>query len=394
MTTAKSVLPAPPSGHARRDRGAERLSAQETLWRESSLERVRKCGRVPLAGGLVAVKASGLAGSGRFAGFGGLMCCGSTWACPCCSAKIAATRKSELQTAMTEASSRGWSVTMVTLTMRHHKGQALAELWDALAYAWGKRVVAGRAWQSERASFGVQGIVKLVEATHGRNGWHVHVHALVFTDGHSRHSPAGLGPVLFQRWREGLVAKGLRAPAARHGGLHVRTLTGDLAALGEYFTKGVYGGHAAAIESVALEVARGDLKDARFGNRTPFAVLADVVRLGEASDLELWHEWEQASHGRRQLTWSRGLRAELVAEPELSDEEVAAADEGGDVVLLLDRETWRTLCAERGARHTLLTLAALDNDGGQLRAYLTARGLAFLERAPDDHAPDAGGPPL
>lgn len=348
------------------------MTAQQTLWAESSLPRVRKCGRDPVGAGGIAVKASGRAGAGRRAGFAGLHSCGSVWACAVCAAKISATRQGELQQGLSTWAERGHTVTMITLTMRHHKGQALADLWNALAKAW-TAVTSGKAWQQQKARYGVAGWCRLVEVTHGKAGWHVHVHALLFTFGDCQWSSADLGPLMFQRWRRGLMRAGLRAPSAGNGGLHCKVLTGDTTVLGDYFTKGTYHSNGDQAERAALEVARGDLKDARHGNRTPFRVLADLVEHGEVRDLDLWHEWEQGSYNRRQLTWSQGFRAQLVVAQELTDAQIAEQDQGGDVLLVLDLDAWRQALREQG-RGLLLGLAESDDTGDNLRAYLRSRG--------------------
>ena len=380
MPVQSMVEPSGSSG-CKRDRVSERALALETLWRETGLPSVRNCGKLPLGGGLVAVKASGRAGAGRTAGFGGLQTCGSTWACPECSAKIAHTRKAELHAAQKEARRRGWTIAHVTMTMRHHNGQALKDLWDALSYAWGA-ATSGRAWQAEKLLFGVQGWVRLVEVTHGENGWHVHVHSLIFSDakGFGR-NPGNLASLMFVRWAAALKRKTMKAPLIEHGGLKVRVLGGQDDDLSDYFTKNVYAAESEEkdLERLALEMARGDLKDAKDGNRTPFKILEDVVTNGDAQDLALWHEWERGSKGRRQMTWSRGLRDDLVQEPELSDEEIAQQDVGGDVVVLLTGPTWKAICREKGTRSTVRSMACMDDTGDVLRAYLGARGWEWVE---------------
>jgi hypothetical protein len=268
---------------------------------------------------------------------------------------------------------------MVTLTMRHHRGQALADLWAGVSKAWAA-VTSGRAWVDESRRYAVRGWLRLVEVTVGEAGWHVHVHALMFSEGQSRWSPADLGPLMFQRWAGKLQGLGFRAPLAGHGGLDVRVLTGDAGCLGDYFTKGVYRAQEAAgdtAERLGLEVARGDLKRARGGNRTPFTVLADVVAVGVVDDLALWHEWEQASRGRRQLTWSRGWRAELLAGVvEQTDADIAETDVGGDLVLVLAPRAWSQIRRE-GLRLLVLGAAESDDDGGDLRALCRERGWAW-----------------
>jgi hypothetical protein len=44
---------------------------------------------------------------------------------------------------------------------------------------------------------------------------------------------------------------------------------------------------------------------------------------GLADDLEAWCEYEQASHGRKQMTFSRGLRQRYRLAEQETDEEAA-----------------------------------------------------------------------
>jgi hypothetical protein len=240
---------------------------------------------------------------------------------------------------------------MLTLTMRHRRGQRLDDLWDSLSHAWGK-VTSGRGWKDDQAVFGTPiprliksgarkgqtvtesriGFARVVETTHGSdNGWHVHIHCLLFVSGDM--SDAGLVTLsesMFGRWVPALVSKGLTAPSLAHG-VDVRVVSaGDAAALGDYFSKNVY-----TAEKAGWEVAGGSGKKAARGNRTPFQILADVVAVGDADDLAIWWEWEKASHNRRQLTWSAGLRELLALGDEKSDEEIAEEELGGDVVMML-----------------------------------------------------------
>lgn len=353
----------------RTDRRAERYAARRVLWRESSLKRVRSCGHHAVAEGGVAVKAQG-SGATRSAGFAGLASCGSVWACPWCSAKVSAHRQAELRTALhTWQSDPGRSVVMVTLTMRHRDGQALRHLWDANAYAWGK-VTSGRGWQTDQHSLAIAGWVRVVEVTHGQNGWHVHVHALMFLDDGDQQDweVDFVGQQMFTRWRAALVRKGFAAPLANSGGLDVKRIGGDAAPLADYFTKTVYSADDSA-DRAALEVARGDLKSGRSGNRSPFQILRDVVAIGDADDLDTWHEWEAGSRGRRQMTWSRGFRDQVLAEPERTDEDIADEDHGGDVLVVLDGPTW-SLWRDHGVQ--LLRAAEADDTGDALALLLRA----------------------
>ena len=376
---APSSLPAPVDAvrlSRAKSRRAGRVAARRILHQESNLKRVRACGRYPSSDELVGVKVSEVPG-GLVAGYCGVALCGMTWVCPVCSARIAAKRQQEIADAARKWQDTGGAVTMVTLTMRHASVQRLADLWGALNGAW-SNATSGRAWQAERERYGVAGWCRVVEATHGDNGWHVHVHAALFTDGASRWDPQELGSLMFSRWRDKLVSQGMRAPLEGSGGLHVRTWAGRVEVLGEYFAKAVYEPDDRA-NAIGMEVARGDLKDGRIsGHRTPFRILRDIAKNGDAADLALWHEWEKASHGRCQLTWSKGFRARLLADaPELTDEEIVEQDEGGVKVVSLPRGSWRTIERDPALSAWVLELAEQDLSGGVLRAGLDDKGIAW-----------------
>jgi hypothetical protein len=77
-----------------------------------------------------------------------------------------------------------------------------------------------------------------------------------------------------------------------------RTVSADSSgALGVYLSK------------LALEVSSGTTKTARQqASRTMWQVLRDGLDTGLADDLEAWEQYERASHGRKHVTFSRGLR--------------------------------------------------------------------------------------
>ena len=345
-------------------RRGDRFSARRVLWAESSIKRVRSCGHHGvMPDGNVAVKLTGT-GPDRRAGFSGVATCGSTWACPVCSQKIASQRALDLSAAVAAwqapvfgpqhknfKSPRG-QVLMVTLTMRHKRKQALADLWDSLSHAWGK-VTSGSGWKNDQAEYGSViprvvktgerkgetlnenriGFARVVETTHGANGWHVHIHALLFVgDRVTEKDAVRLADSMFGRWVPALTSKGLTAPSLDHGvDVKLVSAAGDPGALGKYFAKNVY----SAAHKAGWEVAGGSGKKAGFGNRTPFQMLADIVAVGDADDLARWWEWEEASHNRRQLTWSAGLREFLALGTEKTDAEISEEDLGGDVVMVL-----------------------------------------------------------
>ena len=76
---------------------------------------------------------------------------------------------------------RGGGVLFMTFTMSHERGEELADVWDILTDGW-SYMTSGEQWQAIKERFGIVGWIKSTEVTHGRNGWHPHLHVLVFTE--------------------------------------------------------------------------------------------------------------------------------------------------------------------------------------------------------------------
>lgn len=339
----------------------------------------------------------------RVAGYANLATCGSVWSCTVCAAKIAVRRAADLKVVEDWAEDQGHSIGMITLTARHEKGQSLAELWDAITGAWAS-VTSGRSWVGEsevdfavrlanweaagaaydawtpaqgtrrpRAPrghhtgtrpvrsigiverWGVLGFARVIEITHGdQHGWHPHLHVMVVLEGEQDHACfEKLGDAMWPRWLRALEARGLTA--LRHPGLNVRTRQTHIegGGLAQYFTK-----------SLSIEMTHGFGKVGKeLGNRVPFQILGSVIETLKESpglvdhDYDLWEEWQLASHGRRQLTWSRGLRDMANLAAEQSDDEIVQEQlDDGERVLFMASDTWHAVVDMKSEPH-LLTLA-------------------------------------
>lgn len=344
-----------------------RYRAQRVQWSESSIDAVRACGHHAVTDAGISVRHSVDSAGKRSAGFSGLSTCGSVWACAVCNHKIATKRADEVAQAIRtwEGSAAGRYVVMVTQTMRHYKGQSLTSLWDGLSYGWSK-ATSGRTWADLCETFGAVDVtpvplaprgrripwVRFTEVTLGDNGWHVHVHALLFLEearGKVAAALAGLAPedcigrAMFSAWTKALVRRGFDAPIRDSGGLDVRRFAKGAEEVGKYLTKSTFD-HA---NRAGWEAAGGAMKKGRRGGRTPFQILASVVDTGDADDLDLWHEWEKGSRGRRQVAWARGFREWLALEVELTDEEIAAEELDGETLGWIDPGEWKFLRARK-----------------------------------------------
>lgn len=358
------------------------MRRRQQLWEVSTLARVRDCGRVTHIGGAgPTLRLSEDSDGHPVAGYGGLVSCGSVWACPVCAVKIGTTRADEIKDLVRAADAAGGGAGLITLTLRHNRGHRLDAAWGALRYAWG-RVTSGRAYAAEVQRFAIEGWACAVEVTHGDAGWHPHAHILVIFDRPlSDETIEILAWRWWRRWERALARKGFDAIADR-GGLDARAVRLDPEA-GE-----VLGGY---LSKIAREVTGGHNKIGRCGNRTPFQLLEDALSTGLADDLERWWEWERASHGRRQLTWSRGLRDRYGVRADRSDEEIAADDLATDDLIALPAETWQTL---RWCSEELLDAAERDGLAGAAR-WLDARGLTWqwARRSPPPRPDNTRGAP-
>jgi hypothetical protein len=351
-----------PSGQgeeAARERRNQAWRLRKRLWEISTLARVRACGRVSHTG----VGGPTLRMSEGRAGFAGLVSCGSPWSCPMCARKIGSQRAQEIREVISAVYAEGGACGLVSLTLRHHAGHALTDSWSALRHAWG-RVTSGRAYQREVKQFGITGWIACVEVTFSdRHGHHPHLHIVTCHDTPvSSELLAELGGRWFARFERALQRRGFSALEFQ-GGLDARIVSADSSgALGTYLSK------------LSMEVTGATRKTGRrTGSRTMWQVLSDGLETGLADDLEAWFRYEHASRGRKQVTYSRGLRRRFRLADEETDEEIADRDLGTDDLILIPAETWRYV---RDRAEELLTAAELDGLNGAV-LWLNARRLAW-----------------
>lgn len=326
-------------------------------WRFTSLKKVRGCHRW-LAPGAGAASLQWVPGQARW---GNLQNSHSIWASPMAAARLARLRAAEIKCAVDSWISQGngaHGVEFLTLTVRHHAGQSLSEVWDVVAKCW-RSVVGGASWhggkryQGDKNRYGVAHWVRSVEITHSRkNGWHVHVHALLMTEKRlSKDERETLENRMFERWKNAALRAGFQAPTRERGIKLVEAMnSNNTAAIGEYLAKG-------QTSKLAMEVASGQAsKLGSNQNRTPFQILGDIgraYRAGKAyaSDLAIYHEWEHASTGRRAIAWSKGAKAALGV-LDLDDDELLQQDDAENfadpyAVALIPRQAWHTPAAGR-----------------------------------------------
>ncbi|MCC7078742.1 MAG: protein rep [Acidimicrobiia bacterium] len=249
----------------------------------------------------------------------GFQTCGSIHACPVCASKIRAVRADEISEGARRWLGDGHELAMLTLTMPHDVSMSLEEVWDTVADGW-RAVQQGRGGQMMRQS--MAGFIRSADLTYGEHGWHFHLHVLVFLEPGESWTE-GMTERLRDAWDRWLIRRGYSAAHRMHG-VDVRPVRDD-AGIGEYVSK------------VAMELARPDRKEGR-GGRTVWEILGDIVEHRRPEDEALWCEYVRASHGRRALTWSQGLRRrvlDLEDDDVPTDDEIAAQEQDAPYVALL-----------------------------------------------------------
>jgi len=307
--------------------------------------------------------------------YGGLQRCGSVWICAVCGRKVVEFRRAELARGLARLCGSGGAAAFLTLTLSHGPADVYLELMERVAKAL-RHLQDSRAWKSLKYE-GYIGSIRALEATWGAaNGWHPHYHFLLCF---ACELPEGLEARLWPAWSAALAKVGLSAGRGR--GLAVNQTGGAIA---DYMTKwGVEpSGRTRGPED---ELARSAAKSARSAVRfSPLDLLGEFAATGESIYREKFREFACANRGRKQLQWSPGLRALLLAdELEKSDGEVVEGiDEVGMLLGRLCVAEWR-LVLWAGKRGQLLEAArrAWDDVTGLLEALQRAydRSLSYAQ---------------
>ena len=329
---------------------AERFALQEVARSILPESRTAKCLRIRAHGQQAQVWRSREFGT---TSYGGLQTCGSVWACPVCAAKIAERRRVEIVAAIETHKAAGGCVNMLTLTTPHGRNDDLRELLamqaKALRAFWIDWTV-----KAVLEEMGTVGQIRALEVTNGRrsaanNGWHPHYHLLMFCGvgvDLARFSPGQMqawADRLYERWAAKCLSVGLGLPSREHG---LKLHDGSQAA--------AY----AAKWGLEHEMTKGHSKKGQTGSETPFdllrAVLADPEDRQAAA---LFREFAEVFKGKRQLHWSKGLKARFAIEEVADEALVERLEDDAELLGLLTLDQWRDVLAAKG-RAVVLCCAA------------------------------------
>ena len=326
---------------ARAKRWKLREAAQDILG-----GRICQCGTRAVPNREIAVRRK----DGR-AYYSGLRSCGSVWTCAVCSAKISKLRADELRRGLGNWLDRGGIITMMTLTVQHERSDDLSDLLERMSKAQ-RWFYSGRWYQTFREKYGIIGSVRNLECTWGqRSGWHPHSHVLLLGDKKIDHRE------LYERWAKACEKYGLWASweAFQHGVSDTTELglESKVEGVSKYLTK-MFELDDKTTWTAAEELTLAHYKVSNTQRFTPYDLLRATIETGDTLYSHRFEQFAKAYKGKRQLYWSKGLRDLLGLGTDQTDETLAnAEDEGGEIVLIIQRPIWRYVL-RAGLRKDLL----------------------------------------
>ena len=296
------------------------LHSQKVTGFAPSWDRVRGCG-API-GELVAIKEH----EGRVYA-SGVAQCASVWCCPVCSAKIRTRREVELERACEIHVASGGSLAMLTLTLRHDRSMSLFQVLGALLRSY-RGARHRKAFKAIRRL--LAGVVRSLEITYGENGWHPHLHLLLFVESEvERESLEALLDDFVTDWRF-VVGRDLGVMPSVERAVDLTWFGSDTGAAASYVSK------------IAKEISQADTKS----GRDPFALL-DVEGIERDRAVAMFMEYGDAMRGVQSISWTKGLRDRLGLGRVISDEEIIEDVEVGDeVVETIARRDWLAIRRE------------------------------------------------
>lgn len=279
--------------------------------------------------------------------FQGLQTCALSWLCSVCAPKIAERRSGEIAHAMTACQVEGGQVLMPTFTAPHQRKDSLDQTLDRIKKAL-RTMASWTPYRQLQERLAVAGRIIATEITHGEaNGWHPHFHELWFFD------RAGVDLVkleseLYAMWRKACLKVGLGEPSRKHG---VVVQDGSRAA--HYVSK-----MGNKEWGLADEIAKASSKGGRGGSRSAWQLLdcmidPEATQTHQKRAAGLFREYAEATKGRSQLAWSKGLKKRY-AIAEMNDEELCAQIEEESVLIAqIPLDAWRAIRVQKMQAHIL-----------------------------------------
>lgn len=292
--------------------------------------------------------------------FNGLMSCGNVWACPVCMARINAQRADALRNGLTNAGILGYHAYLLTLTVRHDRTDALAELIDALTKAY-RYMWSGKTGQALKAALTWQGSARAMEIRHGQSaGWHPHFHVVILTESVlGADTLSALTTRIKNRWIQSLAHAGY--DATFDNGADLRTSTTQIF---NYLTKS---------DRLADELTATDTKKST-ESRSPIEILEDS-RQGDQYAASLWREYVTATKGAKALVMCPSFRQLTEYDTHLAAAENAnqTESETAELVAVIPPALWHMIKQHKDDLRPEILTYALHTGTHNLSEFLSTR---------------------
>lgn len=369
-----------------------RFQLQRTAQKLLPYERIADCLRKPIPDADFIVGCFNA--DSESSGFKNLQTCDS-YSCPVCANKRAEQDRRKLSAAMAQAQRKGYHVIMVTFTLSHLVCSTLSATREGLARSY-DAVFSGGWYQNLKDEYGIVGKIKAWESTYGRNGWHPHIHMLMFLEYDlSPEQIAGFKKFVSKRYLKALERRGFHA-SFQHG-VDVRTAESDIA---DYIAK--FGKEPQnKTWGADSEIARIPAKKAHIDGLTPFQLLAAadgdkdelqrlrVIHKGATDDElktlagNLYVEYFKAMKRNPRIVWSDGLKELLelddaLAEMDRNAPDIHAADEW--VYMIPVGDEWRKVTGKWNTADLRGELLTITRTGDRLliHAWLLSHDIKHI----------------
>ena len=304
----------------------------------------------------------------------GTFACDSGWLCPVCAPRKGQERRDRMAEVFDHVKAfRDGQMVMCTLTVRHSRGQGLADLRKVVQAA-SRKARQGAPWARRKKHHGIFGVISAPEVTFSKaNGWHFHIHTALLLRGTGAEAQ-DLGEWFVRRYMESIPA----GFSALLDGQDVSVIRSEKK-LAEYIAKGV-----GRTRDVAWEMAGQATKKARSKDGLhPFEILE--LASGDDGMKALWLEYAAAMKGVRSCVVSPAIAAALGIEAD-EDEERPGNEERPEEepAGYLRRDVWNTLMSRKRAS---TVLAALEDFGADRWADVERLALDLAGHGPEDSQP-------
>lgn len=269
--------------------------------------------------------------------YGGLMICGSPYACPICVSKINEINAAEIRHAVSEWVNQGGICLFITLTFPHYRSDSFADIMQKFTKGALARFRSGKEFALIRKDLQYLGVIRSIEVTWGdANGFHPHSHEIWFVKRDFLYFNNSIKEALsfievqdlseslksfllepfklriFDKWRSACLASDLEPPSYERGiVIKIAETEEELQArLADYFVKT---GVEKSPWGVDDEMTRLNSKKGKKDRYTPFDFLRQQFDLEISLNQKirfrrLFAEYVNGFKGVSKIYWSPGLK--------------------------------------------------------------------------------------